>query len=161
MTLTNLDCDFCRDEIRLAAFAESDTCLAVYNLAPIVPGHSMVIPKRHFVSFLDMSDDDMCVLICFARTATRIVLEAFGSTGFDWSVQDSEEAGQTVPHAHLHVIPRKPLDLPSPGAWYGRLQSDIDSADRPRLTAEQMSEAVAALRAVVERSYPEVVVAQA
>ena len=81
--------------------------------------------------------------------------EAYGADGFDWTIQGGESAGQTVDHLHLHVIPRKRGDLPSPGDWYPRLRASeseaIDSELRPHLTDTELLDAVLRLRDAADR----------
>ena len=119
---------------------------AVYNISPILPGHSLIVPKRHVASVLELAEDETAEFLQLARSATRLLLAVFEATGFNWTIQESEPAGQTVEHLHLHIIPRKAGDLPQPGDWYPKLleRQAIDSAQRPRLSEDE-------LRAIVER----------
>jgi bis(5'-adenosyl)-triphosphatase len=89
---------------------------------------------------LALTNLEISHLFQLARRATDILLQEFEGEGFDWTLQDGEAAGQTVPHVHLHVVPRKRGDLLD-GDWH---QQVLDSASRPPLSAEE-------LQAVVER----------
>jgi bis(5'-adenosyl)-triphosphatase len=124
---------------------------ALYNIAPIVPGHSLVVPGRHVVRLLDLDEHDLADLTVFARRISALLMEVFNATGIDWIMQDGPEAGQTVMHLHLHLIPRIEGDFESPGDWYPVLRtsqaSAVDSEHRHRLGPEQLARAVARLRA--------------
>ncbi|HKK09965.1 MAG TPA: HIT family protein [Bacteroidales bacterium] len=148
-----MDCPFCSESILKAQFAESKHCRAVYNISPILPGHSMVIPKRHFRSLADLPDEVYQDLMLFMRQVSEILQKAFQAAGINWTLQEGEEAGQTVPHLHFHLIPRQPADLPEPGDWYPKLreQQVIDSAKRPRLSEKEMEEVVLWLRTYFEK----------
>jgi bis(5'-adenosyl)-triphosphatase len=131
-------CAFCAVDIAQAAFAADAGFLALHNIAPVLPGHSLIIPRRHVVSLLGLDDSELAAMMLFARAATRLLARAFAADGFDWTIQDGAAAGQTVPHLHLHIIPRHAGDLPDPGDWYTALKASeaapIDSRLRPRLS---------------------------
>jgi bis(5'-adenosyl)-triphosphatase len=148
--LQNPTCPFCRQDVQASHFAASGNFLAIYNLAPILPGHSLIIPRRHFLSLMELSDPELCELTLFSRDIVKVLQKAFGSHSFDWTIQEGMEAGQTIPHLHLHLIPRAQGDLPQPGDWYPLLEQSelgiIDSAARAKLTEDQMQAIVNTLR---------------
>ncbi len=152
--LQNTTCPFCRADVQAGHFATSGNFLALYNLAPILPGHSLVIPRRHILSLLELGDTELCELTLFSRDVVKVLQKAFGSHAFDWTIQEGVEAGQTIPHLHLHIIPRVQADLPQPGDWYPLLEQSegeiIDSAARPKLTAHEMQAIVSRLRTTAE-----------
>jgi len=129
------ECPFCAASIADITFMESPRFRAIVNVAPILPGHSLVIPRRHVESLLALSDDEVAEMVNLSRTAVARLMQVDDSDGFDWTIQESAAAGQSVPHLHLHLIPRRSGDLPDPGDWYARL---IEFRDRPRLTPEEV-----------------------
>jgi diadenosine tetraphosphate (Ap4A) HIT family hydrolase len=118
-----------------------------------LPGHSLVLPRAHVQSLLDLADSDLAALVVFARRVTRLLARAFAADGFDWTIQEGRSAGQSVPHLHLHVIPRHSGDLPDPGDWYPALIANeaaaIDIAARPRLTPAEHARVTERLRDLV------------
>ena len=73
-----------------------------------------------------------------------MLMKVFSAKAFDWTIQEGSEAGQSVLHTHLHLIPRKENDLPDPGDWYPKLnqlsQSErIDSSDRFKLPFSELT----------------------
>jgi bis(5'-adenosyl)-triphosphatase len=136
-------CPFCDVSVRTAMFFETPNFMAIYNIAPILPGHSLVIPRVHRVSLMELSDHEMNDFFSTARMATRILMKAFQTEAFDMSIQEKPEAGQTIEHLHLHIVPRVKGDLPQPGEWYPLIhQSDqtmIDSFTRPHLNSENLT----------------------
>ncbi|HLF26347.1 MAG TPA: HIT domain-containing protein [Anaerolineae bacterium] len=137
------ECPFCAETIDAISFLESERFRAIVNVAPILPGHSLIVPKRHVESLVALSDDEIAELVRLSRQAVALLMRVHRSDGFDWTIQESEAAGQSVPHLHLHLIPRTRGDLPQPGDWYIRL---IEERERSRLSLDQMKQAARQLR---------------
>lgn len=135
----NSTCPFCNRWVQSAVFYEHGDFLAIYNIAPVLPGHSLVIPKNHYTGILELSDSELFEFFDTARMALRILVKAFNTDAFDWSLQEKPEAGQTIEHLHLHIVPRLKGDLPRPGDWYPLIHHNdaeiIDSENRPRLSS--------------------------
>lgn len=147
-------CPFCGPEIAADTFMESRHYRAIYNVAPILPGHSLIVPKRHVTSMLALTDEEACEMTLFGRHVVKVLLRAFKAGAFNWTIQEGNEAGQSVPHMHLHLIPRLPDDLPTPGDWYPLLRESsrglIDSEERPRLAPSERQAIVRRIRAIAE-----------
>lgn len=143
-------CKFGDFDVSDKVFAKSEDAIAIYNLAPIVPGHSMVVPVDQFESLKDLSEEKLCTFFSFSRRVTKFLVKEFQATGFDWSLQDGWSAGQTIPHIHLHIIPRVDGDLSGPGSWYPELiksqDKNIDSENRYKLKPEEIKRIVTHLR---------------
>lgn len=136
-------CPFCQLSLSDAYFYENRYFFATYNISPILPGHSLVIPKRHVVRLADLSEAEAHEVVPFVIKVNRILSELFKTQDFDISIQDGIAAGQTVMHLHIHIIPRILGDLPNAGDWYDLLYNDdknvIDSAMRPKLSKEKLN----------------------
>jgi bis(5'-adenosyl)-triphosphatase len=149
------DCPFCNINTDKTEFDESQNFRAIYNIAPILPGHSLIIPKSHVTSLLDLDEVDISEMVNFSLKCVKVLQKAFKTTGFNWTIQEGEEAGQTIRHLHLHLIPRKRDDLPHPGDWYPKLlQSEsqlIDSEDRHKLSEEQVGRVVTMIKSVAKQ----------
>ncbi len=149
----NHDCPFCSPLISDHVFKETSGMLAVYNIAPILPGHSMVIPKKHVESIYDFSKDEIEEFFTFSQRVTKLLITFFNAEGFDWSLQESEAAGQSVAHVHLHIIPRKSNDLKRPGDWYSILEEHrsalIDNPFRHPLSNKQIQKIVTSLKTFI------------
>ena len=149
------DCPFCNPEISEISFLSSPDFYVIYNQAPILPGHSLVIPKQHYESLLDLPLTMSHEMMNLSMHAVRILMKIFHAEAFDWTIQDGEAAGQTVPHLHLHLIPRKLNDLNDPGDWYPELEksksSVIDSKNRKGHTQEELSQIVENIRHKIKK----------
>jgi bis(5'-adenosyl)-triphosphatase len=144
-------CAFCKPDIEAAAFAEQGDFRAIYNQSPILPGHSLVVPIWHVPSLLDLTSAELSQMVEFSRRVVGNLVRIFKAEGFNWTIQEGAVAGQTVPHLHIHLIPRKDGDLPNPGEWYPRLLKSevkiIDSDERPRYSAEEVRRIAEYIRA--------------
>ena len=107
-------CRFCPARIRNLVVAELDSVWAVRDRHPVSEGHHLIIPKRHAPDWFSMTererrDAEALLLILKSRiSADRTV------TGFNIGMNCGESAGQTVFHAHIHLIPRRDGDTPHP-----------------------------------------------
>ena len=81
---------------------------------PISPGHTLVIPKRHIGSFFDLNADEREDLLTLLERAKVVIDAEFKPDGYNIGINDGPAAGQTVPHLHIHLIPRYETDLPDP-----------------------------------------------
>jgi bis(5'-adenosyl)-triphosphatase len=79
---------------------------AFVNLKPIVPGHVLISPLRRVPRLRDLSDPEIADLFVTVQRVGRMVQRVYGAAALNIAVQDGEEAGQSVPHVHAHVIPR-------------------------------------------------------
>lgn len=140
------NCPFCSPVVEKATFAESNNFRAVYNIAPILPGHCLIIPKNHLSSLLDIPTTDMTEMMLFSRKIIRVLSKAFGTSSYDWTIQEGQPAGQTIEHLHIHIIPRTADDLPEPGDWYPRLEASepmlIDSFLRSKYSYAELKSIV-------------------
>lgn len=100
-------CPFCRQEvIDSHGFYEGEAVYALLNYQPLLRGHSMVIPKRHVGKYEDLTDAERAEIAHTVRKVGAAFKHAYGSTDYFVAMQNGFEAGQTVQHCHMHVIPR-------------------------------------------------------
>lgn len=128
----NNNCPFCNIANQSLAFASVSEFKAIYNISPILPGHSLVIPTKHVTSLLQLSEEEISNFFLFARKVTSFICKVYESDAYDWSLQEGIEAGQSVEHLHLHIIPRKTGDMKEGEDWYGQLQQSIDPQNKDR-----------------------------
>ena len=82
---------------------------------PVTPGHTLVIPNRHVGSFFELCPEERIALFVLLDQA-KDDLEAAGDKpdGYNIGINDGPAAGQTVPHLHIHLIPRRRGDRSDP-----------------------------------------------
>lgn len=103
------DCIFCsiiKGDIPASKVYEDDEVLAFLDVAPVNPGHTLVIPKKHYPTLIDTPDNELTNLTKKVKRIAKGVMEGVSSEGFNLSVNNGEIAGQEVPHVHFHIMPR-------------------------------------------------------
>ena len=88
--------------------------LVIRDAYPISPGHTLIIPRRHTGSFFDLSAEERCDLLTLLDGAKTELDAEFSPHGYNIGINDGAPAGQTVPHLHIHLIPRYDGDCPDP-----------------------------------------------
>ena len=81
---------------------------------PISPGHTLIIPKRHVGSFFEISQEERDALLGLLDQAQKVLDTELNPDGFNIGVNEGEAAGQTINHAHVHIIPRRKGDVQDP-----------------------------------------------
>jgi histidine triad (HIT) family protein len=103
-------CIFCRivDRAAEASYvAEEEDVVAFMDVRPINEGHALVVPREHQAALADVPDPTAVALWSLARRVAAALRESgLRCEGINLFVADGEAAGQEVPHAHLHVMPR-------------------------------------------------------
>ena len=115
------DCVFCKiasGEITGLRVYEDEHTLAFMDIAGDVDGHMLVIPKKHYISILDCDPDTLAHVIRMVKRVSNHLVDNCGYEGVDLMCANGEAAGQTLPHLHIHLIPRKADDgLGGMGEW--------------------------------------------
>ncbi|MBN2505794.1 MAG: HIT family protein [Verrucomicrobia bacterium] len=93
---------------------ETGTTLAFLDAYPVTEGHTLVIPKRHVTSIFELSPEELGALWAQVAAARHWLVHTYSPDAFNIGVNDGPAAGQTIPHAHIHVIPRRKGDAPEP-----------------------------------------------
>lgn len=106
-------CIFCKiagGQIPAAKVLETDAVVAFLDIAPVAPGHVLVVPKEHYARLADTPPDVVAALAAELPRLTRAVLAATGAPALNVLQNNGREAGQVVDHVHFHLIPRRPGD---------------------------------------------------
>lgn len=102
-------CIFCRianGEIPSRTVYEDEEFRVILDMGPATKGHALVLPKEHYADLFELPEDlAMKAMLVGKRTAKRIC-SALGADGLNLVQNNKAVAGQTVPHFHLHIIPR-------------------------------------------------------
>ena len=102
-------CIFCRiikGEIPGTRVYEDDAVLAFLDINPIAPGHTLVIPKGHYETLVDLPDEAGAKILPVLSRVGKAVMAAVKADGFNCLQNNFAAAGQIVFHSHWHVIPR-------------------------------------------------------
>jgi bis(5'-adenosyl)-triphosphatase len=140
---------------------------AFVNLRPIVPGHVLVMPERIVTTMEGLTDDEYLDLWTSVRSVQRALKAHYQATAFNVAVQDGRAAGQSVPHVHVHILPRTAGDFERNDDVYEELEAWAPRADMPKpktnidvpedddrvdRTPERMADEAATYRRLLESS---------
>jgi histidine triad (HIT) family protein len=106
MSMSEANCIFCKivsREITTEFVAETTNTLAFWDIAPLAKVHLLIIPKQHHRDVAELAENAPAILSEVLKTATDLAKE-FTSGSFKLQFNTGAEAGQTVFHAHAHVI---------------------------------------------------------
>jgi diadenosine tetraphosphate (Ap4A) HIT family hydrolase len=92
----------------------NDRAVAIRDGFPVSQGHTLVIPRRHIGSFFEVTDEERADLMQLLVQARQALEQEFHPAGYNIGINDGAAAGQTVPHLHLHLIPRYVGDRDDP-----------------------------------------------
>ena len=109
------DCIFCPPYINEKIIAEFGSVVAIKDIYPVTPGHYLILPRRHTSDLFEMTyqeQEDMMALIRLLRD--QVIREDAKVTGFNIGMNCGTSAGQTIMHAHMHLIPRRDGDTDRP-----------------------------------------------
>ncbi|ETO81155.1 hypothetical protein F444_04476 [Phytophthora nicotianae P1976] len=132
-------------------FYESALSFALVNLKPIVPGHMLVVPKRPVARFEMLDVDEVSDLWTAAQLVGKQVERYYGASSLTFAIQDGKEAGQTVKHVHIHVIPRTAHDFERNDDIYTEIEKhehalQVDNETRTARSESDMAIEAAQLR---------------
>ena len=106
------DCIFCDPKREI--LAENAHALAFFDSFPVSRGHALVVPKRHALDIFELSDEEYAGCFSLVFPLRELLIARFAPDGFNVGANCGEAAGQSVWHAHIHVIPRYVGDVPEP-----------------------------------------------
>ncbi|VDM39733.1 unnamed protein product [Toxocara canis] len=133
-------------------FYRSAHCFAFVNRSPVLPGHVLVSPVRKAVRLTDLTDEETADLFIVSKKIQAMIESHYNTTSSSVSVQDGPDAGRTVAHVHVHILPRKKDDFGgNPDKFYGELaEHDKPSAARKFRDVEDMNREAAIYRQLMD-----------
>ena len=100
--------------LNIEKIIENENAFAIYDAFPVSKGHVLVIPKRVVAEIFDLNDEEYSSCFNLVKDVKKILEEKFKPDGFNIGINNGEKAGQTIFHAHIHVIPRYRGDVDNP-----------------------------------------------
>lgn len=127
------NCVFCKiasGKIPARVVMQNDRAVVLLDAFPLAPGHTLVIPKSHYAKVQDMGEQDAMAVFEITRKVVG-ALEAGLQVGASTiAIHNGSDAGQEIPHVHVHIVPRKKGD--GAGAIHSMFKS------RPKLSPQEM-----------------------
>ena len=103
-----LFCEIISGEVSATVVFEDDVCIAFLDHRPLFHGHCLLVPKNHFETLSDLPTDLVSPLFANVQLLTRAVETALNAEGS--FVAMNNRVSQSVPHLHVHIVPRKRKD---------------------------------------------------
>jgi len=100
-------CNIVQNKIPSERIFENESFVSFLDINPITFGHTLVSPKAHFETLLDLPVDILSKLILIVQDVAKAVCKGTNSNGFNLLQNNHSCAGQSVAHVHMHIIPRK------------------------------------------------------
>ena len=123
-----MDCIFCKiisGEIPAKILKESSNSISFLDASPLTQGHTLVIPKKHHQKIQDMTLKENIDLFSLVYQMVSKVDKITGATLV--AVHNGKQAGQEIPHVHVHLVPRSKDD--SAGAIHSMFNSTLEPSD--------------------------------
>lgn len=106
-------CIFChlRDE---RVIYECEHTKAFIDTYPASPGHTLIVPKRHFATYFEANDDELLAIGRAIQACKKTLDEEYSPDAYNIGVNNGSDAGQSIMHLHVHLIPRYKGDVEDP-----------------------------------------------
>lgn len=105
------NCLFCNLDTK-NILVENELAFAIYDAYPVTQYHTLIIPKRHVESYFDLDSLEIGAMHQLLKIQRELILKIDTSvTGFNIGINVSRDAGQTIFHVHMHLIPRRENDV--------------------------------------------------
>ncbi|MDA3792724.1 MAG: HIT family protein [Elusimicrobia bacterium] len=109
------DCVFCNIKKTKKFIIENKWAFAVKDSYPVTKGHTLIISKRHESDFFNLPEEEKTeALKLVVKMKERLLLKDANIDGFNIGINIGRASGQTVPHVHIHIIPRRRGDCKDP-----------------------------------------------
>jgi len=103
------DCIFCKivnGDLPSHRVYEDEDTLAFLDINPTSYGHTLVVPKKHFVNMEDVPEEELKKVILIVKRIGQKLKDGLKVESYNICVNNDEEAGQLIPHLHFHLVPR-------------------------------------------------------
>ncbi|ESO96083.1 hypothetical protein LOTGIDRAFT_116186, partial [Lottia gigantea] len=127
-------------------FIKTGLSYGFVNIKPVLPGHLLVAPIRKVEKISKMTAEETSDLFNTTRRISEVCQKHFKGTALTIAIQDGVDAGQSVEHVHVHILPRKPGDFEKNDSIYDELQKHDKDMSKSLRTKEEMSKEASELR---------------
>jgi len=134
-------CEIVQGDLAAQVVLEDETCLAFLDRRPLFPGHCLLIPRAHIQDLTELPDAMIAPLFANARLLARAMVSGLGADGSFVAINNG--VSQSVPHLHVHVVPRRQGD--GLRGFFWPRQKYADDAEAIRI-AETLRAAIERLR---------------
>ena len=108
------DCRFCKENPERRIMIEGKFGFAFWDMHPVNEGHFLVVPYRHVPDYFDITDEERDELWQMVNEGKKMCDKEHNPDGYNVGINVGKWAGQSIPHLHIHVIPRYKGDVENP-----------------------------------------------
>ena len=133
------ECIFCKialKKIKTNIIIENDKAMAFLDAFPLSKGHTLVIPKAHYSKIQELDDNSSQSVFNLVWKISNPIEKATGVNSTTIAIHNGKEAGQEIPHVHIHIIPRNRGDGAGPVHSMFRNRPDVRSVDMSSLVED-------------------------
>lgn len=105
-------CIFC--ELKNKGVFTNELCYVIYDKYAVSQGHMLVIPKRHTYDYFDLTSNEKNDIWNMVDIVKTFLDKEYKPDGYNIGINNGKAAGQTIPHVHIHIIPRYNNDIKDP-----------------------------------------------
>lgn len=110
-----MKCVFCEEFIpKKKALFENELACAYFDGFPVSKGHILIITKRHVATFFDITFEEQVAILNLLNKCKKYLDKEYSPTGYNVGLNCGSDAGQSVMHVHMHLIPRYMGDVENP-----------------------------------------------
>ncbi|KYH34342.1 AP-4-A phosphorylase [Clostridium tepidiprofundi DSM 19306] len=120
----DMNCLFCNYD-RSEIIAENELAFAILDRYPVNEGHTLIIPKRHFANFFEATRDEVIAIYSLMHEVKEMLDIQYEPTGYNVGINIGYDAGQTIMHLHVHLIPRYKGDVEDPRGGIRKLKDEL------------------------------------
>lgn len=131
-------CPFCDPKIiQKQKFYEEDLSIALYSYKPLMEGHCLIIPRRHVEHYEELTADEMASMNRLIQKTHKAVSKALCTKSYLLLQKNGKDVGQSVPHVHIHYIPKPNHDGSILGLYMRFLFNPLKSPISPEAMQEK------------------------
>ncbi len=137
--MTQEECIFCKialKKIKTNIIIENEKAMAFLDAFPLSKGHTLVIPKAHYSKIQELDENSSQSVFNLVWKISNPIEKATDVNSSTIAIHNGKEAGQEIPHVHIHVIPRKRGDGAGPVHSMFRNKPDVKSFDMSSLVED-------------------------
>jgi len=110
-----MHCIFCEiKKTKSRIILENSHAFSILDQYPVSQGHTLIILKRHIASLFEASSEEITAIFDLGKQVQKLLSKQYRPDGFNVGFNDLEAAGQSIPHCHMHIIPRYQGDVKNP-----------------------------------------------
>lgn len=119
-----MSCLFCSFD-KEKYIVENELAFGIFDKFPVNKGHMLIIPKRHFESFFDATEEEVVALYALIKEGKNHLDKQYVPDGYNVGINVGEYGGQTIMHLHIHLIPRYKGDVENPKGGIRKFKKEL------------------------------------